>query len=300
MDKIDSILRFKFGAIGTFPELHLPCPKCHDRKSRLYINVQKILGHCFHCGQNFSSFELKKLLGLDDKISIYRKTELPEINFEKKNFAADTGNVFIAGVKCCDFEYSKHEDYVEVYEKTLNFLKKRGLNFKTLAAKHHTVLANPWGAEKNRIILPIIEQQKIVYYQARSVDGGLPKYLNPKIFGYGKSDFVFNLDKIQFGDSIIICEGIFSAIAAGEKAIALLGKELSEIQKAKILKKRPERITILLDPGEDLSALKIADKLRGRTEVFIAKLHSGDPQEVSTDELVSAVNSATLCQDFCI
>jgi hypothetical protein len=86
-----------------------------------------------------------------------------------------------------------------------------------------------WNSEMNRIVIPYIENGKIVYYQERSTTGGakyiFPTDLEKEIFGLD------NIDK-SFG-SIYLLEGAFDSIFV-KNGIALGGIKITQHQTEKI------------------------------------------------------------------
>lgn len=99
-----------------------------------------------------------------------------------------------------------------------------------------------------RVIIPYFENERFVYFQARSLekDAAL-RYINP--IGADTKEFVFNIDNIN--DELIICEGVFDAMSMDEQvATCMCSGDLGKKQIEKIVKKKPSYIIYARDNDE--------------------------------------------------
>jgi DNA primase len=131
-----------------------------------------------------------------------------------------------------------------------------------------------------RVIIPIERG----YYQARSVIGKEPKYVNPDV---PKGDRLFN-HKILGAEHIAICEGVISAIAASKTgeppAVALLGKTANEEQIKRIVRSGVNCVDIAFDAGTEfnIKTLELAKSLHSYDILVRIRFYSfGDPDECS-------------------
>lgn len=81
------------------------------------------------------------------------------------------------------------------------------------------------GRYKGRIIIPIIINGEMVYFQGRTVVGAEPKYLNPVV---DKSLIISNIDRFDKDKSIIITEGLIDSWMAGNQGTACIGAYISD------------------------------------------------------------------------
>jgi DNA primase len=107
------------------------------------------------------------------------------------------------------------------------WLFKAGLflsDIATLGAYYHEA--------SKRVVLPVTEQGKLVYWQARLVEGVGSKYINPVM---DKSNLVACYGE---GSAIVLTEDILSAYRVGQEGCAwsLLGTKLSTPVLARLLK----------------------------------------------------------------
>ena len=88
------------------------------------------------------------------------------------------------------------------------------------------------GEYGGRIIIPSYSaSNQLNYFVARSYDGNYYKYKNPET----SKDIIFFENLINWNQPIIICEGVFDAIAIRRNAIPILGKSISNALLKKII-----------------------------------------------------------------
>jgi hypothetical protein len=86
----------------------------------------------------------------------------------------------------------------------------------------------PEGRYGGRIIVPSFNNSgNLNYFIARSYVGHRMKYLNPPI----TKNVVFNELFVDWDEAVILVEGLFDAIVAGQNAIPILGSTLREESK---------------------------------------------------------------------
>ena len=93
---------------------------------------------------------------------------------------------------------------------------------------------------------------------------------------------------------IILCEGMFDAIAIKRNAIPLLGKSISNRLMQKIIQKTSKKIYIALDEDALSAVLKHAETFLGLgKEVYLVKLSDKDPAAVGFNGMRKLIESAT-------
>jgi hypothetical protein len=307
-NSLEKAIKSKFGDWqGDFPELRVCCPfpECGDNRYRLGINVVKRVGHCFNCGLVLNSASLLDLVGSENiyEPTDYESVEQDIVDLERTDVKNPefTGEIEVPGIDIASLSESGYSQTLRPeFQRAMEYLESRNLNPVEVSEAHRFQIPFPGSYLKNRLILPVYEGQKMVYWQARSLTDAKPKYINPprSECPAGKSQFVFNLDTAANYEEVLICEGIFSAISCGPAAVAIFGKELSDAQTCKIIKKRVRKVVIVLDPGEEEASRKIARKLQGRLEIRIAHLRTGDPNQISQQELEDRLNFAEPFEDL--
>lgn len=111
-----------------------------------------------------------------------------------------------------------------------------------------------------RVIIPYIFREKIVYWQARSMDESItPRYKNPSV---EKENLFFNMDEIyRYTDEpLFVTEGPLDALSIGQNAVALLGSTLSEFREQE-LKKVASRRKVIFVIDKNLNGYKLGQRI---------------------------------------
>ena len=237
-------------------EIVFNCPEC-GKTMHFYFNLRKEVGHCFKCGYIATFKELCK----------GRKYSIPKV-FSKRDLEENLRKDPVSLPKEY-ISFSDRRGRGMMWNKAIAFLHRRGIKEKTI--EEYKLGFCQEGRYFGRIIIPIFENGECVYFVARTFLNHSKRYLNPLGKGndYGKSDVIFGLDKASDFSNCKIVEGVFDAMSNGLDYIALLGKQLSDQQKKKIIEKRFESITVILDGDAKKDALEIASALFPYTKIKI-------------------------------
>ena len=110
------------------------------------------------------------------------------------------------------------------------------------------------------------------------------KYKNPPI---SKDVIGFDL-YVNWNEPIILCEGVFDAIAIKNNSIPLFGKTILPKLYKKIIEKRVRNIVISLDQDAFKDSLKMTnDFMNMGIDVRFVKLKGKDPSELGYEKMVS-------------
>jgi len=165
-----------------------------------------------------------------------------------------------------------------------------------------------FGKYSGRLVLPVLERGKLVFWQARDTTGNSTlRYLTPP--GYSGAACLFNIDKAATFDPVIICEGVFSALKAGPDAVATFGNKIS-VPQVELLRERGVRNVVLCHDPDSWSVpapvarrspkakppiYTAAMRLLGRfDDVRVACLEGGDPDEIGTERTRQFIDRAKL------
>lgn len=280
------ITRSNFGE-----ELRLYCPFCPshdpDRKGKLYVNIDKKTVFCQRCryGKGIDTIQficdvegcsraeaIRKLVSsishsygsLDSLIE--RLIELDEQDQQLSVFA-EQEEVSLPPKAVQLFKGKRQTQRAERY------LIRRGLSRAQL--KRHTFFYCGSGKYKNRLVIPLYIDGRLVHWVARDLSGKRVKYRTPP--GVNQSFYFFNWDRAKIHKRVVVVEGVFDFFAV-ERArlpcVVSYGKGLSDRQ-AELLS-RFEEVVMLYDSEATYWAYKASDAIVG-PRVRIAKLSSGDP-----------------------
>jgi DNA primase len=289
----------EYDYVSLEPEAAFYCPRCHHRKKKLMINLDKNVYKCWVCGDKFSgsvitlfsrihkydlAIEYKKIIGavsLDQDLK-----ELLQNAFSKK---VDT---FVETTIKLPEEFKNINGGFESL-RYKNYLFSRGINSKLI--QKYNIKYCDTGMYKNRVIIPSFNiEGKFNFFIARSIYPHKAKYLNPDI---DKNKIIFNELFIDWNTPIIIVEGPFDAIKVDYNCIPLLGSSIgNSLIKEKILKYKP-KIYFMLDNDAYNKQIDMIEKLiEWDIEVNTVKIEQyKDPASMSRDQIFNAIqNSKTV------
>ena len=143
------------------------------------------------------------------------------------------------------------------------------------------------GMYANRVIVPSYNSDgELNYFVGRDIYEGGFKYKNPPV---SKDVIGFDLF-INWNEPIILCEGVFDAIAIKRNAIPLFGKTIPKSLKRKIYEKKVKEIYILLDKDAISDAIKITDDLmKNGINVYFVSLSEEDPSDMGFKKVINLI-----------
>jgi DNA primase len=257
-----NILKKIFGSCRHSHQEHLfQCPQCNHHKLKLSVNLDKNVFKCWVCdyrGKNV--YRLVKKYGDfndcrewprdEDKVDI---TEFDKIILQIESEGAEP----ITDLPD-EFEplSTSHIEFASIQAR--RYLKDRGVtNDQILKWKIGFCKS---GEYEGRVVIPSFNLDGDVnYYVTRSYTGDWRKYKNSPL---SKNKMIFNELFLDFSKEIIITEGVFDSIVAGDNSVPLLGSTLSE--KSKLfweIVKNDTSVYIGLDANVENKSLYIIDKL---------------------------------------
>ena len=147
------------------------------------------------------------------------------------------------------------------------------------------------GEYGGRVIIPSYSASGTLnFFVARTFDRNYFKYKNPET----SKDIIFFENLINWNTPIILCEGVFDAIAIRRNAVPLLGKSITNELYKRILTSKLTDIYIALDTDAQTQALRIAEKLiAAGFRVFLIELPDKDPSEMGFKSFTELVQNAT-------
>lgn len=137
-----------------------------------------------------------------------------------------------------------------------------------------------------RVVMPIYQGGKLVYWQARSLERGVAKYINPAVDKAGV------MPTYGSGPLTLLTEDILSAYKAGRvtQAIALMGTRLSHTLLVR-LAQAGQPVGVMLDP--DKAGISAAIKVRKQLINAGVDAHivhvPRDPKLLTTQEIRACV-----------
>ena len=265
------------------------CPHCNHHKPKLEVNFTENKDghnpwHCWVCNKKGKSIGLL-LRGAGATQDI--------IN-EAKSLAKDVNSTYTPKTKTTislpnEFISLKNVDKSNITARhALAYLKRRNISKYDILKYNIGYCEN--GLYANMIIIPTYDKDgRLNYFTARSFDkNAYVKYRNPQV----SRDIIPNEHMINWRVPIILCEGLFDAIAIKRNAIPLLGKNIQSNLMKKIVTSFVEKIYIALDKDAIKQALHFCEQLmmEGK-EVYFVDLQDKDPSEMGFENFTKLVQN---------
>lgn len=237
------------------------CPKCRHHKKKLSVNLTKDRFKCWVCLWAGNSVYWI-IFQYGDGSQVARWNESNGVDFAELRHAQSEEEKKI----------TLPEEFISIASHKLSpstqaarlYLKNRGVSFQDICWWKLGVCLE--GKYKNRIIVPSFGNDgKLNYFVARTYDRHPIPYMNPPM----NKDLIFNSLFIDWTKDIVITEGVFDAIVAGN-SLPLLGSTLQEgtVLFQEIVSKCP-KIFLALDPdAESKERAIIKEFLMYGTEVW--------------------------------
>ena len=204
-------------------EILFHCPKCNHRKSKLSVNIVKNVFKCWICDyrgrsvrrliRSFGSYtQLQKWDAIFGREDLERFDDLfAERSVERNDQTVDLPEEFIS---LCHDNIPKTGLYAR------NYLNSRGITDSEIVKWKIGYCFS--GEYRNRIVIPSFNDDgNVSYFVARSYNGDTYKYKNPR----ASKNIVFNELYVNWNEDLILVEGVFDAINAGN-SVPILGSTL--------------------------------------------------------------------------
>ena len=146
------------------------------------------------------------------------------------------------------------------------------------------------GEYGGRVIIPSYNgSNQLNFFVARSYDGNYFKYKNPET----SKDIIFFENFINWDRPIILCEGVFDAMAIRRNVIPILGKSISTSLYKKIITSSLKDVYVALDTDARDRALEIAEQLLNQGKrVFLVNLTDKDPSQMGFESFTKLIQTA--------
>ena len=254
------------------------CPFCNHHKPKLEVNLTenkegKNPWHCWACNvKGTSVYQLfKKIKAPSNKISevqsLVKSSKSFKINKSDSNIALPSEFIGLSTVNNSDIT-AKH---------ALAYLKRRNIS-KYDIIKYNIGYCKS-GLYANMIIIPTYnEDGQLNYFTARSFEKEpYVKYRNPSV----SRNIIPNEHLINWNFPVVLCEGLFDAMAIKRNTIPLLGKNIQSSLMKKLVTSVVNKIYIALDRDAIKQALKFCEMLMAEgKEVYLVDLQDKDPSEM--------------------
>lgn len=264
------------------------CPVCKHHNPKLIVNIKTGQYNCWTCptstkGKTPVSL-LKKLEVDSDKIS-----EMKSYFKNDNTFIVDKVNTNKAILPKEYIPLTKNDGSLE-YRHAISYAKKRGLSLNDIVK--YNIGYCKTGKYANKIIIPSYDVfGNINYFIGRSYEKEPRlKYDAPSV---DKKHIIGMEYYINWSVPIILCEGVFDAIAIKRNAIPLFGKVISEALMMKLVQSQVKTVYLALDKDIIKLSIEYAEKLLNLgKEVYLIELNEKDPSDIGFENMTKLLHQA--------
>ena len=261
-------------------------PFVSHHKPKLQINVQTQKWHCWVSNEGgHNLFQLFKKLNATNKQFTELRNIVGEVSYNYQNNEDDNIEKEIVKLPK-EFLSLAYKHPSPVYKHAMTYLYKRGITFEDIL-KYNIGYCDE-GLYTNRVIIPSYDDNgQLNFFVGRDVFDSKLKYRNctttKNIIGF---DLFINWD-----EPIILCEGVFDAMAFKRNAIPLFGKTVMSKLYKKIIERRVKIIYLALDKDAIKDAIKISDNfINNGIEIKMMRFKEKDPSEIGFKNLLPLMN----------
>ena len=263
------------------------CPECKHHKLKLEVNLDESSSHfqsyqCWVC-----SFKGKKLTTLFKKIEA-DSDKVNELRFLIKSSPKDNHQETTLKKVSLPTEFISllNPPSNLTAKQAIHYLNKRGIS--KIDILKYNIGYCEFGVYSNMIILPSYDSNgNLNYFTSRSFNKNSKiKYKNPDV-----SRDIIGLELfINWNVPLVLCEGIFDAIAIKRNAIPLLGKNIQPELMKKIINSSVEKIYIALDKDAIKQALNFCETLMNEgKEVYLVDINEKDPSDMGFKKFTNLI-----------
>jgi DNA primase len=262
------------------------CPICNHKNPKLIVNLKTGKYNCFTChpatkgknpitllnkigAPNDKLLELKGYLGYLKKID---ETIITTVSLPK--------------------EFISLLDDNSTLEKrqALAYVKSRGITESDIIKYNIGYCSN--GRYRNRIIIPSYNKRGVAnYFMARSFEKNPSRKFDAPTCN--KAEIIGLENTINWSVPVILCEGIFDAIAIKRNAIPLFGKTIPKAIMLKLAESQVKTVYLALDKDALKEALNYSEKLVNMgKEVYLIELEGKDPSDLGFEKITELLHNA--------
>jgi DNA primase len=286
---IIGLLESILGKSKAFPktgDFAFYCPICNHKNPKLIVNVKSGKYNCFTChpptkGKN--PVTLLQKIGAPNDIVLEMKDYLGYL-INEQDKAITTVSLPKEFISLLEDEQSLEKRHAMAY------IKSRGISRSDLI-KYNIGYCKE-GKYRNRIIVPSYNTNGIVnYFIARSFEkNSFKKYDAPVC---NKSEIIGLENTVNWSVPIILCEGIFDAIAIKRNAVPLFGKTIPKSVMLKLVESQVKTVYLALDKDALREALDYSQTLLDiGKEVYLIELEGKDPSDLGFEKVTQLLHTA--------
>jgi DNA primase len=253
------------------------------------VNVISGVYNCFTCHPKTTGktpVSLLKKIGAPSEAIIEMKSyfanDSTKIEVEKDSISIIIPKEFVSLCESTDTSLEKRQALVYLKNRmvTASDIQKYNIGYCTT------------GRYRNKVIVPSYDSRgRLNYFIARSFE----KEPKQKIDSppCNKSEMIGFDYFINWNVPVILCEGVFDAIAIKRNAIPLFGKTIPKALMIKLLQPEVKTVYLALDDDALMESIDHAQRLLDLgKEVYLIQLQGKDPSEIGFEGMVQYLQNA--------
>lgn len=254
------------------------CPVCNHKKPKLEVRMQadeegNNPWSCWVCG--VEGTRGKTILSLLRKVRATPSQIQETLKYTKKGnytYKVEDSTVDLPESYLPLYKASKTSILVNRY---ISYLKKRGVTEQDI--KKYAIGYTTKGEYSDRIIFPSFNKEgNLNFFIAKSIDKKSNTYSNPDT----DKNIIFYENLINWKQPVVLCEGVFDAIAIKRNTIPLLGKALRSRLLQRLVEEETPRVYIAVDADALEAGIRHSQTLtRLGIQNYLVELNKEDPSE---------------------
>ena len=283
---LDKALKSKGNKLKKTNEYMYWSPFVQHHKPKLQVNIETGKWHCWVSNQGgHNLFQLLKQVNAD-RILFKELSDAVGSTYYTSD-KKDDKQIILNLPKEAKPLWNGGDSVQKLH--ALKFIMERGLTMEDVVRYNLHYCLN--GVYQNRIIVPSYDSNgQLNYFVGRDFYKGGMKYKNPPI----PKDIIGFALYIDWSQPIVLCEGVFDAIAIKNNSIPLFGKTILPKLFEKILTKKVKHIIISLDEDAFQDSLKMIKKFFDNgISVNFVKLTNSDPSDLGYKKMIDKLETST-------
>jgi DNA primase len=263
------------------------CPICNHKKPKLIVNIFTGQYNCWTCHpatKGKTPVSLFKKLGVEKERMIEMKGYFKGDRTKIED--TETTRVFLPK----EFISMTENDKSLEYRRATVYLKNRGINESDV--RKYNIGYCKEGRYRNRVIVPSYDKNgQVNYFIARSFEKDpYQKYDAPSV---QKTEIVGMEYFVNWSVPVILCEGIFDAIAIKRNVVPLFGKSITKALMLKLVESQVKTVYLALDKDALKEALTYSEQLINLgKEVYLIELDGKDPSDLGFTSMTELLQKA--------
>ena len=263
------------------------CPICNHKKPKLIVNIFTGQYNCWTCHpatKGKTPVSLFKKLGVEKERMVEMKGYFKGDRTKIED--SETTRVFLPK----EFISMTENDKSLEYRRATVYLKNRGIN--EFDVRKYNIGYCKEGRYRNRVIVPSYDKNgQVNYFIARSFEKEpYQKYDAPSV---NKTEIIGLEYHINWTVPVILCEGVFDAIAIKRNVVPLFGKSITKALMLKLVESQVKTVYLALDKDALKEALTYSEQLINLgKEVYLIELDGKDPSDLGFTSMTELLQKA--------